>query len=339
MIPRNARLAPWLAAAVLLAACGTERVRGPREGAAAPPESAKASATLHEPQDADSLTARVMVFDFVEAGGPAVVEVVGAHADSLVADVEQNAALQGGVGPYAFVKSWTYEYACGAHGNTTDSFTVVDLAHRRPVALLDDSARTAVERGLLDAARAAFKADSALDQLLDRDTVRLTLAYPLLAGERLGLTYQLTAAACYACSDGRWSSYTRSVLLPARTLPPLLEPFAATPIEVRTTFRILHALADSGAGWSEVVMAAQRRDALARLFGVTAPAGGREFLVWYRAQGREETVWVRGSGVEATIVGRQPGVWISAGGRAWSWRSRSVTVPTTPCGGQTEEKP
>jgi hypothetical protein len=285
----------------------------------------------------------VPVFEFAEAGGPGVITVLAAEPDSTVADRGQGAELLGSVGPLAFVRAWRWSYACGAHGTTGMTFAVLNLARRGDtVALWSDSARAALADRFRDAAAARFKADTTGGAPFQADSGAVTLALPRFpAGQRrLALEYQITADACYACSDGAWSSYSRSVRLPAPPrdtvpLPAALLPYADTPLEVVAAFRMQPP--DSAAGWSEVALPAPRRDALARLFGVTAPAGGTEYLVWRRGAAGAETVWLRGRGVEATVVGRADGVWVAAGGRAWTWRSRPHAVATTPCSAQNGE--
>ena len=324
-------------ALLALAACSADRrARGPRDSALT--DSAAIAAPGAEP-DADSLSATVPVFEFVEAGTPLTVPVLGVPADSSAAEWNQGAELLGSVGPLVFVRTWVWSFACGAHGGKTDSLVVLDLATRRGAVLLDNSARATLERAYRAEAARVFKADTSGAQPFSLDSSALTMLIPRLAGARLALTYQFTADACYACSDNLWSSYSRSVRLPARELPPALAPYAAIPVEVQSAFRIQRVAPDSGAGWSEVVMPVARRNALARLFGVTAPPGGREYLVWRTLPGGSfETVWLRGAGVEATIVGRQPAVWVVGAGRAWSWRSRTERVATTPCSAQLEGK-
>jgi hypothetical protein len=328
-LERSATLLAALAAAVT--SCGGERRDVPPREAAARADSVAAVPPGDAP-DADSLSAELVVAEFAEAGADAVVPVLGAERDTAAADQQQGAELLGSAGPFAFVKTWRWVYACGAHGMTTASFLVVDLARRTQFILFDDSTRAAVAMAHHPAAMAAFLRDTTIERIAQPDSAMFTMAVPRYRGARLTLDYQFTGEACYACSDGRWSSYTRSVVLPDTILPPLLQPFAATPREVQAGFRIVPP--DSAGGWSAVRLPPARRDALARLFGVTAPAGGEEFLVWSRAVGGAETVWLRGRGVEATIVGRRSDVWIVAGNRAWSWRTRTERVPTTPCGDQ-----
>ena len=65
------------------------------------------------------------------------------------------------------------------------------------------------------------------------DAPTITELLPVVDGRRLAFEAQATIATCYACSDGRWSSYTRSVRI--RTAPPpLLAPYAELPSPVAT---------------------------------------------------------------------------------------------------------
>ena len=337
MIPR------WSAFAlvVLLAACTVER-RGQAAGSQGS-ETPSAQAKVTTPVDTvprDSTSALVTVAEFGEAGAGRTVPVIGATPDmAQAAEVIQNVRLLGSVGPYALVSSSTFENTCGAHGNTTAGFLAVDLARGRLDTLLDSAAAAALAASQKDRIVAAFKADTEQLAVVDHpDSTMLTMLIPSYAGGRFALAEQFTADACYACGDERWSSYTRSVRLPAADLPPKLAPYATLPPEVQAAFRILSP--DSGAGWSTLTLPAARRDALAHLFGVTAPAGGGpEYLVWRRLQGDHfETAWIRGRAAEATVVGRQPDVWIVAGGRAWTWRTREERIRVTPCSQQTGGK-
>ena len=62
------------------------------------------------------------------------------------------------------------------------------------------------------------------------DDVDLAAAIPRwVAGAGLQLEYRFTAESSHAASDDTWSSYTRSVVVPARALPEALVPFAALP--------------------------------------------------------------------------------------------------------------
>ncbi len=327
------------ALAVLLTACTMERRGGQDAAGSSSASGGAAAAHPAAPVDTvpkDSLSALLTAAEFGEAGTnrviPVPMDTAGPPELAGAAEVARNVELLGSVGPYAFVTSRLYQFGCGAHGNTAENFHVMNLATGREDTLLDSAAAAAVAQAAREKIVAAFKADTSEGaRSVDHpDSARLTLLIPSWAGGRLAVAEQFTAEACYACSDGRWDDYSRSVRMPAEQLPPRLAPYATVPPEIQAAFRIL--TPDSGAGWSTITMPAARRDALAHLFGVTAPAGGVEYLVWRRLQGTHfETAWIRGSGAEATVVGRQPDVWIVAGGRAWTWRTREDRIKVTPC--------
>lgn len=309
--------------------------RGETPGAAAQARTATPVDTVPR----DSASALLTAAEFAEAGGTGTVAVpmdtAGPPQLAGAAEAARSVVLLGSVGPYAFVASRLYQFGCGAHGSTFENFHAIDLAHGTVDTLLDSAATAALAAAERAPVAAAFRADTseAASSVEHPDSAQLTMLIPSYGGGRLTLLEQFTADACYACGDGLWSDYSRSVRLPADSLPPALAPFGTLPPEIQAAFRILSP--DSGAGWSTITMPAARRDALAHLFGVTAPGGpggGLEYLVWRRVSGDQfETAWIRGSGAEATVVGRQPDVWIVAGARAWTWRTRQVRIPLTPC--------
>ena len=82
-------------------------------------------------------------------------------------------------------------------------------------------------------------ASTKIEDTLDDELPRRTELLPDIGGARDGrlvIGRKFTAFACYACSDGDWSSYSRSVVLPSPRLPRSLAPFARLP-EGLTRFR------------------------------------------------------------------------------------------------------
>ncbi|MBX3188774.1 MAG: hypothetical protein KF819_17280 [Labilithrix sp.] len=136
------------------------------------------------------------------------------HANEIRHDV----ALAASLGPYLFVEDSTYVYACGAHGNTTKRFIVWDAERDRPIDVLGTVPDPA---GLVARASSELHPAGALDgPTLDGpdDEARVTEVRPVLRGLRAGplpFEAQVTVADCYACSDGSWGSYARSVRLPS----------------------------------------------------------------------------------------------------------------------------
>lgn len=150
------------------------------------------------------------------------------------------------LGPYLFVEQSTYAYACGAHGFTTASFVVWDLDHRKPVDLVGQVPNR--DALFTDAAR-LFAEDSANRPIFGDGKAEVTEVLPVLdPSGKVGFQAQLTIPTCYACSDGLWSSYTRSVRV--KTAPPAaLASFTELPGQV-ALFLSQHPGLTLG-GWSE----------------------------------------------------------------------------------------
>jgi hypothetical protein len=137
--------------------------------------------------------------------------------------------LLGSVGAKLFVEESSYVYACGAHGMTTVTFRVWDAERGAEIDLL---------RGIPDLDRLTARAHAKLAEPGDdgAETPELTAVIPRFGPDRVRFDAQLTAPTCYACSDGVWSSYTRSVRLPTAP-PPVLVNDAELPDAVRRFVR------------------------------------------------------------------------------------------------------
>ena len=165
-----------------------------------------------------------------------------------VEQMEHGVLLFGSIGSVLFFHETTFVYACGAHGNTTASFTMWDAEAGKPIEMLGDVpdkaalAKKAAE--LLDAADgedSSAHEDDALPEL-----VQLEPAYG--ARGALRLDAQFMRAACYACSDGFWSSYSRSVGVETHWMPERFSAWAMPPVSVKV-FLELHPGFALG-GWS-----------------------------------------------------------------------------------------
>jgi hypothetical protein len=130
-------------------------------------------------------------------------------------EVDQSARLLGSVGPYVFVEGTTYEYTCGAHGNTDVWFAVWNLEEGRMVDLLSN---VPDREHVLAQGRDAIDARSdALDFSRPDDPPALTELLPRVTADgRLEVSALVTVASCYACTEGGWSSYTVSTEVPAQ---------------------------------------------------------------------------------------------------------------------------
>jgi hypothetical protein len=162
-------------------------------------------------------------------------------------EVRHEARPVASVGPYLFVEQSTYAYACGAHGFTQASFVIWDLDQGRAVDLVGQVPNR--EALLADAAR-AFAEDAADRPVFGDGKAEITELLPTLdsSTRKIGFEAQLTVPSCYACSDGLWSSYTRSVRVKAAAPAPLAS-FTELPTQV-AVFLSRHPGLGLG-GWSE----------------------------------------------------------------------------------------
>lgn len=174
--------------------------------------------------------------------------------EHCVNELRHHAQPVASLGPYLFVEESTYEYACGAHGYSSTSFLVWDLDQGRAADLIGQLPnRDAV---LADAMR-LFAEDSADRPVFGDGKPEITELLPVLdsSSNKVVFEAQLTVPTCYACGDGMWGSYTRSVRV--RTAPPApLAPFAHLPTGV-AIFLSHHPGLTLG-GWSEAPLPGPR---------------------------------------------------------------------------------
>jgi len=145
-------------------------------------------------------------------------------------EIDHTADVVASVGPYLFVRQSTYSYACGAHGATSAEAAVYDVERGEEVQL-GPTATEEIE--LKKRASRAFVTDDDVDEPTPNDEVGITEARVDWTGGRLGFAYQLTTSTCYACGDGAWSSYTKSVSLDAPSLPAALSGHREVPAPVK----------------------------------------------------------------------------------------------------------
>ncbi|XXY54322.1 hypothetical protein WME91_24635 [Sorangium sp. So ce269] len=142
---------------------------------------------------------------------------------------QHRAAVFGSVGPYLFIEERTYMDLCGAHGSEAAAFKVWDAERGAVVDLLAEvTGVPALQRAgeaLLDELEEdpeAARREKDLPQL-----VKIAPAYD--ARGSLRLTAQLARSTCYACSDGAWTSYSRSAVTPVVRSPARLAAWASPP--------------------------------------------------------------------------------------------------------------
>jgi hypothetical protein len=179
-------------------------------------------------------------------GAPGRTEIVTPASETGANESVQTAAPVGSIGPYLFVRESSYQYSCGAHGFTGVTVSAWDVSRAEKVEILDADelagARLAAKRLLFPPTEehAEGEEDAAYAATLPHYGAR----------GWLGVEHAFTAFACYACSEGGWSSYTRAVNVPARELPARLRPYARPP-EVVTAYLGAHPEVKI-AGWSEL---------------------------------------------------------------------------------------
>lgn len=159
-------------------------------------------------------------------------EVVGIRGARSEGGERQTISLLGMLGPLLLLRVDLNAAGCGIHGTTTSRFVAFHGGLGRAVDLL-----SADEVGRLQ-----LRERTEAWQALRRDT----RTYPVetaadithsatLADVRDGallLCHRFTAAACFECSDGLWSTGTRSVNVPVREVPGRLAPFVEIPAAV-----------------------------------------------------------------------------------------------------------
>lgn len=130
-------------------------------------------------------------------------------AQDAVGTFRHHVTLIGIVGSWALISESEWGYSCGAHPSEAHAFSVWDLEKGSRVNWMDRVPH--VER-LRRTAITKLLEDEAFIEMGEAHETELTALRLQFDPERgLSLRYQFTAPTCYACSDGMWSSYTRSV--------------------------------------------------------------------------------------------------------------------------------
>jgi hypothetical protein len=140
---------------------------------------------------------------------------------SVDAEHQHGALITAGLGPYLFVTESVYVYSCGAHGNSHVGAGVVDIESGQRIDLMAGVDLTAAR----DTARRQLAESAAADGLEGdpgTSTVELGASVPTWTDGRLAMRHLFWTDACYACSDGEWSSYTRATRVDDPALPPAL---------------------------------------------------------------------------------------------------------------------
>lgn len=208
-------------------------------------------------------TAPVGVVDLVDALGGRKIALLEAPAgDSVqIEPPEQEARPLAGVGPFLMVETRSDNYACGAHGSLHVGWDAYDLRSGDTVSLLDSAEVEAAIAREGAAALAELRKEMDPEEVAYREVEMTALEARWTPEGALRVGYQFTTGACYACSDGIWSSYSRSAVVPAASIPRPFAEYARAPEAVRRYWRT--SPPGERAGWS-VVDAPDAAAALAR---------------------------------------------------------------------------
>jgi hypothetical protein len=176
--------------------------------------------------------------------------------------LETWAGFVGSAEQVAFVSSTTDGFACGAHGSVSYSFSAIDLVTGKVIA--EDTQMEALQKEVEDLrAKAAveFKANAEETMLEpEEDPAKeggaLTMVYPIYPSADAApmWRYQFTRDACYACSDGRWNSYSVSAWVEADKPPKgLVSKLSAPPAAIQKAWAEVK-INDSSRGWTALTL-------------------------------------------------------------------------------------
>jgi hypothetical protein len=197
-------------------------------------------------------------------GGSERVEIVSPKEERVVNDIKHSATPVGSIGPYLFVRERTDWFAC-AHSLVDVGQSVWDVSQRARVDLLSPEERKVVDTTDHAAAVRLFKRQEGtyLSSVQDPDYVASVPRYQ--AHGWLSIEHVFTHPSSRAANDRVWSSFTRSVHVPASQIPAKAQPFVKPPPAV-SAYLADHPEAKIS-GWSTV-----SKDAAAVLAGAL---GGR----------------------------------------------------------------
>jgi hypothetical protein len=197
-------------------------------------------------------TAPVAVAALVDESGERTIPmlVLPTGEDLEIAPPEQEARPLSGVGPFLLVERRMETYACGAHGSVGVEWAAYDLRAGAPAALLDSAETHAATAREGAAALAELRREMEPEEAARREVELTAVEARWSPDGALRVGYQFTTGACYACSDGLWSSYTRSAVVPAGSVPRPLAAFTPAPEAVRRHWRA--SPPGERAGWSAV---------------------------------------------------------------------------------------
>jgi hypothetical protein len=178
------------------------------------------------------------------------------------------------VGPYLFYRSGQGGAVCGAaQDEWWSEFQVFDLERRQPVEIFGEQELARI-RATEQQAAYQLMADDKLVQATSADDLELTMIEPSWSPAGLSLQYQFTADAAYVDSDDNRGSYSRSVSVPAGSIPESLALFAAIPAPLQS---FAFPSGDQGrvGGFGVVLGTPEQIDALVAAFTGDSPSSAQ----------------------------------------------------------------
>jgi len=169
------------------------------------------------------------------------------------------------IGPYLFLKYGDQSVACGAaHGSWFSDFFVYDMSKDKIVDIFSAEEKAAILSNEQQAAFAQIREDPAAHSMAAED-LDFTLIKPtFVSGAGMTLNYQFTAEASFGDSDDNWGAYSRSVIVPAQSIPASLLMYAIIPPAL-STFVALSPDIKVG-GWIPVTATGQEIKTLVKAF-------------------------------------------------------------------------
>ncbi len=179
----------------------------------------------------------IMNATLVKSNGQVAQKVVDANdggfgSEPDIDELNHFATLTGSIGPYLFIREGSYAYACGAHGNSTAASMVWDANAGKPVDLVPELANA--EKLVATAKQKLDEVDGDEGGPEESNEPAFAQFIPVYSEHgALRIDVQFARWACYACSDGEWSSYTRSAIVPTNWFPERMKTWAMPPVVVK----------------------------------------------------------------------------------------------------------
>jgi hypothetical protein len=182
----------------------------------------------------------IVAADLVQVDGDQTIEAFPVQA-KYEGEVEPSPRVTGSSGPYITTVDCSYGYWCGAHGNVECAFKAWNLdtaAPMEPDAFVDTLSRPNQI--------ALLNGEPRDETISEDDLVGLVSVKPTWSADGVcQLDALYSAGACYACSDGEWSSYTVSATHEDATPKVELEPAPQAVVDVWSG-------TSGGRGWSRL---------------------------------------------------------------------------------------